>query len=281
MTLAAARPSRFAAVRPSVHAKGRDWFACRRLRGGTTYLRWTDLFEFLVSADGRDIRYHALPRATPESLAAYLLGLVLSFSLLAGGEEPLHGTAMVVDGEAIGLLGGCGSGKSTLGAAFLRLGCPVLTDDLMALQRTAAGWLVHPGMPRIKLFPAAARRVLGARGAGVRLNPGTTKRILPLGDDQASPAPVRLRTLYVLERPARATRSAAAPVTIEPLSTAAACLELIRASFNTIVFDRDRLARQFRLASRLAAEVPVRRLFYPRSLARLPAVCEAVLADRA
>ena len=198
--LRAGRRARFAALRPRTGAgrPSRRWFYCRRLPSGSTYLRWTGLFEFLVSADGRDIQFHRLPRATPESLSAYLLGQVLSFSLLAFGEEPLHGTVVVVDGEAIGFLGDCGYGKSTLGAAFLRLGFPVLTDDLVVLERTASGYSVQPGMPRLKLFPGVSRPVLGAVLPGPRLNDGTSKQILPLGPGQAFRRAAPLSTLYVL-----------------------------------------------------------------------------------
>jgi hypothetical protein len=235
------------------------------------------LFEFLISADGREIDLHCLPRATPESLGAYLLGQVLSFSLLAIGGEPLHGTVVVIDGEAVAFLGDCGAGKSTLGAAFLRLGFPILTDDLMALERAASGYVVHPGMPRIKLFPRVARRVLGVEPSEPQLNDGTSKQIFPLDDEHAASEPAPLRALYLLSSPASA---AGRPrVAIEQLSAGAALLEVIRNSFNTIVVDRPRLAAQFRLASRLVAAVPVRRLRYPRSLPELPAVCEAVLAD--
>jgi hypothetical protein len=273
--LRAASPGQFARLRPRTGR--RDWFAWRRLDTGSTYLRWTGLFEFLVASDGRDIRYHALPKATPESLSTYLLGQVLSFSLLAFGVEPLHGTVVVVDGEAVGFLGDCGLGKSTLGAAFLRLGYPVLTDDLVALQSAGAHFSVHPGVPRIKLFPGVARRVLGVEPDAPQLNDGTSKRILTLGPGQAAPEPVPLRALYVLS--ARGRRPAAR-IEITPLSAGAAFLEVVRASFNTIVTDRERLARQFAFANRVAASVPIRRLSYPRSLSRLPAVCEAVLADR-
>ncbi len=275
------RTARFAALRRRA-AAGRpkpDWFSCRRLETGSTYLRWSGLFEFVVSADGHDIRYHRHPRATPESLSTYLLGQVLSFALLALGVEPLHGTVVVADGEGIGFLGDCGYGKSTLGAAFLRLGCPVLTDDVIVLERTASRYYVQPGMPRIKLFPSVARQVLGVEPSGTRLNDGTSKQILPLGASQAAHAPVPLRALYALSEPTPARRRAAGRIAIERLSAGAACLELIRNTFNTIVLDRDRLARQFAFASRLAGVVPVRRLSYPRSLRALPAVCEAVLAD--
>jgi len=273
--------ARFAPLHPRTGSGrlSRRWFFGRRLRTGARYLRWSGLFEFLVSEDGHDIRYRRLPRATPESLTTYLLGQVLSFSLLAFGLEPLHGTVVVVDGEAIGFVGDCGYGKSTLGAAFLRLGFPVLTDDLMVLERTASGYSVHPGMPRIKLFPSVARRVLDVGRPGPQLNDGTTKQILPLADGQAFRGLAPLRALYVLNEPGSASRSAAARIELAPLSPAAAFVEVIRASFNTDVRDRDRLARQFAFANRVATTVPVRRLSYPRSLRKLSAVCEAVLAD--
>ncbi len=279
--LTAAGAARFAGLRPhtSAHRSSRRWFWYRRLESGATYLRWRDLFEFLVSADGHDISYRALPRATPESLSTYLLGQVLSFSLLAFGVEPLHGTVVVADGGAIAFLGDCGSGKSTLGAAFLRRGYPILTDDLMVLEPGSSGYAVHPGMPRIKLFPGVARRVLGVAPGGTRLNDGTAKRILPLGAGQTAARPAPLRAVYVLAGRAPGAGRAANRISIEPLAPGNALLEVIRNSFNTVVLDTGRLAGQFAFATRLVGAVPVRRLRYPRLLSRLPAVCEALLAD--
>ncbi len=279
--LRAGDPARFARLRPVAPSgrPSRRWFCCRRLRSGSTYLRWAGLLEVLVSADGRDIRYHRPGGAAQESLAAYLLGQVLSFSLLARGVEPLHATVVVVDGKAVGFLGDCGDGKSTLGAAFLRLGYPMLTDDLLVLARMPSGYAVQPGMPRVKLFPAVARRVLGAPARGVRMNDGTAKRILPLGPGETARQPAPLRALYVLAAPGAGARRDGRAV-IEPLSPARALLEVVRHSFNTIVVDRDRLARQFAFAAALAAAVPIRRLSFPRRLDQLPAVCRAVLADQ-
>jgi hypothetical protein len=279
--LRAGRSARFAALRPRTGAgrPSREWFFFHRVRTGSTYLRWKGLFEFLVSADGHDIRFHRLPRATSESLSTYLLGQVLSFSLLAFGVEPLHGTVVEIDGEAVAFLGDCGYGKSTLGAAFLSLGYPILTDDLIVLESTATGYAVQPGMPRLKLFPSVARRVLGIERSGPRLNAGTSKQILPLAAGQVAQHPAPLRALYVLSEPTRANVRTAGRVRLERVSGADALLEVIKATFNTVVVGRDRLARQFAFANALAAAVPVTRLSYPRNLSLLPAVCEAVLAD--
>jgi hypothetical protein len=252
----------------------RDWFQYRRLGNRSTYLRWTDLFEFVVSGDGRLIEYQPLARATHESFTTYLLGHVLSFSLLAFGEEPLHGTAIVAGGKAIAFLGDCGSGKSTLGAAFLRLGHRMLTDDLLALEPRGEGYSAHPGIPRIKLFPRVARAVLG-QDCGPKLNNGTSKQVLPLASGRVCRRKVPLAALYVLGDPQARSRS----ITIEPLPAGDALLAVIGHSFNTIVLDRERLANQFVLGTRLAQRVPIKRLSYPRSLARLPDVCDAVLQD--
>ncbi|MBI4500156.1 MAG: hypothetical protein HY700_03245 [Gemmatimonadetes bacterium] len=277
VTLKAGDPAKFRRSRACALAPSapKDWFYHGRLPGGSTYLQWSGLFEFLISPDGRRIEYHNLRRVGYESLTTYLLGQVLSVSLLALGAEPLHGTAVVVDGEAIVLLGAPGRGKSTLGAALLGLGYPVLTDDLVALAVKGPRYLVHAGVPRLKLFPHVARRLLDHRTGGTPLNPETVKQILPLGHGQAHRRAVPLRALYLLSPPRRSDRS----VRIEPLRRGEAFLELVASSFNTLAVDPERLARQFRFATRLAERVSVKRLSYPRKFAALPAVCDAILGD--
>ncbi len=252
----------------------RDWFRCRRLADGTQYLRWAGLFEFLISPDGHRIHYRRLRHASRESFSSYLLSQVLSFSLIAFGSEPLHGTVVVAGGEAVGFLGDCGYGKSTLAAAFLARGLPVLTDDLIVLVRNGPGFRVHPGVPRLKLFPAVSRAVLGS-GVGARMNPGTAKLVLPLVGAQVFRRPAPLRALYVLSDPTLPTDR----IAIEPLSQSRAMIEIVSNTFNTIVTDRERLANQFRFAQAVAGAVPVKGLAYPRELSALPDVCDAILSD--
>jgi hypothetical protein len=270
--------TRFARIRASIGLlPPRSWFCCRQLTDGHTYLRWTGLFEFLVSADGRQIHYHRLAHATRESFSVYLLGQVLSFPLLALGNEPLHGTVVTIGGKAVAILGDCGYGKSTLAAAMLARGCRVLTDDLIALERTASNWKVHPGLPRLKLFPAVARTLVQTR-RGTRMNSGTQKLVLPLTPAESARRPARLAAIYVLSDPETAG-AAVGRVSVERLSGREAFFEVVRAAFNLTVLGRERLAAQFTFAARLAADVPVRRLTYPRTLTLLPDVCNTILAD--
>jgi hypothetical protein len=207
------------------------------------------------------------------------LGQVLSFALLKHGIEPLHSTAVVVDGGVVGFIGDCGYGKSSLGGAFLQAGYPLLTDDLLVLKEEGQDFLAYPGPPRIKLFPRIARRLLGEGITGSPMNSFTPKLVIPLGRDGgmcwSGAAP--LRAIYVLTRPLKRSRSDR--IAIRPLSPRRAVLELLRNTFNNIIVEPDRLRRQLDLAARLARKIPVRSLSFPRRLQRLPAVREAILSD--
>lgn len=271
------RAADFAPVRraldPPLHPDW--WFEDRALPDGRRYLRWAGLFEFLVAPDGGRVVARRLRGAAtiPRAFETYLLGQVLSFALLARGLEPLHATAIVVDGGAVGFLGDCGQGKSTLGAAFVRAGHALLTDDLLVLRASGHGFRAAAGPPRIKLFRAPADRTLGRGARGTPMNDRGGKLVFPMGRRGATGA-APLSALYVL-RPGGARRG----VVIRRLSPRRAFVELTRNTFNACVVDGPRLARQFDWAARLAGAVPVKTLAYRRGLGRLAAVRAAVETD--
>ncbi len=255
----------------------RDWFQYARFLDGSTYLRWSGLFEFLVSADGRRIACRELNGGSQESFQTYLLGQVLSFALLKHGVEPLHATTVVIDREAVAFLGDCGYGKSSLGAAFIQAGHRLLTDDLLVLKEKGHGYVACPGPPRIKLFPEVARALLERQFKATPMNNLTPKLIIPLDCDQSYRTAAPLRAIYVLAPPPASSRGHR--ISIRRLSPRRAFIVLLKNTFNIAVIEPDRLKRQFILATRLAAKVPVKSLSYPRILARLPAVREAVRLD--
>ena len=256
----------------------RSWYRIARLGDGTTYVSWEEIGEFLVSPDGKVIVCRQLDEAASESFQVYLLGQAVSFALVNQGFEPLHATAVVIEGEAVVFLGSDGFGKSTLAACFLAAGHRILTDDLLILRDTPEGVLAYPGPARIKLFPHMARRLLKEATKGVPMNPFSRKMILPLRGQHACGAPVPLRAIYALNSPPRLVSRKQA-IRIEPLSPREAFFEVVKNTFNRRVVDGDRLERQFIESGRLVDTALVRKLSYPRALDSLPAVCEAILCD--
>jgi hypothetical protein len=265
----------FKEVRASTEEARWDWGV--PLASGQTYVRGSEHFEFLISSDGRVILGRSLREESHEPIHTYLLGQALSFALIKQGFEPLHATAVNVDGGAVAFLGESGYGKSSLGAAFVQAGHQILTDDLLVLSERDGRFTAYPGPPRIKLYPEVAGIVLLSHRGGTPIG-RTTKLVIPLDEHQVSASAVPLQAIYVLGPP-RPRGGARKNVTIRRLSKRQACFALLQNPFNTAVTDSKRLSGQFAFATTLAASVPVKCIRYPRTLRLLPAVREAILSD--
>ena len=253
------------------------WYRYSQLESGQSYLLWEGLFEFLIEADGRRIWCGWLGAGSVEALQVYLLGHALSFALVKQGYEPLHSTAVVIDGQAISFLGDSGFGKSTLAAAFLADGHRLLTDDLLLLRKTIDGYDGQPGPPRLKLFPKVARRYLPDADRTATMNDETEKLVLPIAADRYQNFPAPLRAIYVLSSPRDVLRKQHIQMTA--LSPREGFVELIRNTFNSLITDSARLQRQYSDFVQLAAKVPIKRIAYPRVLAMLPDVRDVILGD--
>lgn len=260
-----------------IHPDSESFYQSRFLRDGSTYVRWEGVGEFLISPDGCRITGRQDDEAHQESFQVYLLGQALSYALVKQGFEPLHATAIVVNGEAAVLLGSSGFGKSSLAACFLDAGHRLLTDDLLILRPSSQGVMAYPGPPRIKLFPKLARRFLHEAASGIAMNSGTQKVILPLDHTRSALEPVPLKAIYALRPPRSTVRRH--PIRIAVLSPRESFVALVKNTFNYRIVHPARLERQFEAAAQVVSVMAVREVSYPRILARLATVRDTLLAD--
>jgi hypothetical protein len=250
-------------------------FLCRQLAGGSTYLRWPYLYEFSVAADGSRVACRPLDGCGRAVLQYFLFGQALAVALVKQGIEPLHAAVVRVDDGAVGFLGDCTFGKSTLLASFLQAGHRVLTDDMLILAHRAGVRVALPGSGRIKLMPDSASAFLDESARGTLLNPTTTKRSFPVDAARRQQTGLPLRQLFVLPEPAERDRITS--IEMVPISRAAMVPELLKNSFCSEILDRERLVRQFACASQLASEVDGFRLRYPSGVQHLPALRTAIV----
>jgi hypothetical protein len=250
------------------------WFVYRPQPDGSTYLRCGRLYEFRVHADGTRVTCHPLEDGDPSVLQNFLFPQVLSFALVAQGFEQLHAAALNVEDAAIGFLGDCTFGKSTLAACFVQAGHQLITDDVLMIDGRSGRLLAIPGSGRIKLRSDSAGAFLSGPQRGSPLHPRSTKESFPLGDHQVQRTKLHLRQLYVLPPPAE--RDRIVDIEVQPLSPAATVQALLSNSFNVCVLDKRRLARQFAFATRVAEEIPGYAVRYPPGLHHLRAVRQAV-----
>lgn len=249
---------------------------------GSFRLRYSDGVEFGVDARGTRVWASGPEGTPPEYLAVYLLGPVLGFVLRLRGITCLHASAVMADNRALAFLGAPGAGKSTLAAAFALAGYPVLSDDIVPLKETDGRFLAEAGTPRLCLWPDAVAHLYGSPEALPRLipenslAPGWDKRWLDLStaSPQFFPQAASVGAVYCL-----GPRQAETDFLVEPISPGAGLMTLVANAYRSDLIDKDLRAREFAALARLAAQVPLRRVTPPADPARLPGLCEAILAD--
>lgn len=240
-------------------------------------LRYSDGTEFLVNRSGTKIWAVWPATLSLEDTATYLLGPVMGFVLLLRGAFSLHASAVVVEGQAVALLGAAGAGKSTAAAAFARLGYPVLTEDVTALADRGDRFLAQPGYPLIRLWPEAVNILYGANDALPLLTPNWDKCYLPLDGDglRLHSEPLPLAAIYLLDE----RRDEPAAPFIADLPAQETLMSLVAHTYATYLMDKEMRAREFEMLRRLIARVPMRRVHPHTDPARLPQLCQTILDD--
>jgi hypothetical protein len=255
---------------------GRPALVVERLQGGGhDRFLYGDGTEFIVERSGRQVFARWPSPLTLEDAATYLLGPVLGFVLRLRGVVCLHASALAFADRAFVLLGPAGAGKSTTAAAFTQLGLRVLSDDVAALEDGAGGLAVHPGNPRLRLWPDSVRTLFGAADALPRLTPNWDKRYLDLtgGAYHSAGRPLPLAAVYVLGE-----RRDEAPC-VEAITARDGLLALVANTYTNYLLDETMRAREFTVLGRLVAGVPARRASAHTSAARLPELCRLILDD--
>lgn len=262
----------------SEHEDGVPSLRVWRLAGGQFYrLLYADNTEFVVESGGTRVWCRWPESLTLEDTATYLLGPVMGFVLLLRGIFCLHASAIVLEGKAVAIVGPPGYGKSTIAAAFAKLGYPFFSDDVVTLHESNGDFLVQPAYPRIRLWPKSAEALYGFVDALPRITPTWDKRYVDLTENgyrfQASPLP--LAAIYVLK--SRSVDSAAPR--IESLRGNDALFALARNTYVNYLMDKTAHGREFETLSRVIASVPVRRAFPHAVHGLLPQLCKMILED--
>jgi hypothetical protein len=218
-------------------------------------LEFCDGSQFWLNSNGTHLWSIWPQTLSLENTLGYLLGPVLGFLLRLRGVVCLHASAVAVGNRCAVFVGAQGAGKSTTAAALAREGCPVLSDDVVALDEREGRFRVQPSYPNVLLWPDSVQRLFGSADALPNSGEDGDKRRLTLGNDgsryqgQALP----LGAVYILGQ--RTTAS-----TLEPLSRSCALVHLIAHSYAAGLLEPEKRAQEFETFGRLIDTVPVRSL---------------------
>lgn len=272
-----ANPSLFRKIRPQVPLGGKI-FQYSRLPDGKEYLRFHRFAEFLITPGGGRLFYKTFPKNPKlrEAFLQHLLVQAVSFAMIRQGREPFHATALVSGKTALALFGDSGFGKSTLASCLISRGFRLLSDDLLNLAKKNGRWMAFPGSPRIKLYDRSAKRFFRSAGE-FPVNPRSGKRIIRLPEEQVSSKPAQLAAIYLLSdlKKIRAKKT----VALRKVKGKDAVMETINAFYNLAAENPQRNSRHLEMAHDMAASIPIRKIYYPRSLKHLPRLAQLIEKD--
>jgi hypothetical protein len=263
---------------PDRDEAGRPLVTVARSPSGELFsVRYADGIEFVLDHAGTRIWARWPEPWTLDDVATYLLGPVLAFLLRGRGVTCLHASAIVVDGQAVALVGPPGAGKSTLAAAFARRGHSVLSDDVVALADRAGRFFIEPGTLRIRLWPESVITLYGDAEALPRLTPTWDKRYLELTvhDRRFESRSLPVASIYCL---AGRTCESTAP-RIEPLPPMAGLVTLVANTHANHFLDGAMRAQEFECLSLVVGSVPIRCVVPHEDPARLSRLCDVIVHD--
>jgi hypothetical protein len=241
------------------------------------FLRFPELANFEIDLSARRISCFADPETTLNTIYHLLLDQVIPRLVSHLGGIVIHAGAVVVSGKAIAFLGESGRGKSTLTASFCQQGFPLMSDDGLLLEIDREQIRAFPSYPSLRLWSDSTAIFAQANLELGQVAHYTDKQQLNLLDNELafSEEPVPLHCVYLLDDPNETEVSNM--IHIKQISSRESAIEIIKAAFVLDITDKPHLQRDFLMFTDIAQQVAFYRLTYPRDLAALPDVHQAIL----
>ena len=231
-------------------------------RSGSDYAyRFDGVTDFLLPRNGSTLHIFAQPQVDPETLNFVLARGMIPRLLQLRGTVCLHASAVGAGDGVVGFLGASGKGKSTVAAALVARGFPLVSDDVLPLQveEGEQGLLAGPGLLELRLWSFSARLAGVSEQMGLSGGNDIKGRWVPEADQSRSDTRP-LTGLYLLHPRGRSSRKAAA--TTRPLSTREVFFTTLEQSFWIAKDETRPFARNLTCFALLARSVPTRRLYF-------------------
>ena len=212
-----------------------------------------------------------------QDVTTLLLGSPLGMLLRLRGIICLHGSVVAVGSRAVVILGNKGMGKSSMAAALAERGHAILSDDIAAITKSDGSYMVHPGYPRLRLWPETLH-ALKIDAEFTPVLPDLDKGYVDLNAQEAKTTrrfqsrPMPVGAIFLLTYDAGLNAPA-----IEPVAAADRLATLLdQTSVRFLPLDEAQRAQEFAQLSGLAIAVKFLRMKRPDGLDHLPAQCEAI-----
>jgi hypothetical protein len=244
-------------------------------------IRFTEVADYYLWPDR--IVCHLLDEAYEYLVEIHMLGIVFSIWLELRKIPALHASAVVVEDRVAAFLATNKGGKSSLAASLMQAGHPLLTDDVLPIERYEGVFRGRPGYPQMRMWPEQAQHFLRHHETLDLVHPAYSKRRVAVGEnglgtfcDRSQP----MSCFYIPER--RDPADWGLRVEITPVPRGEALMSLIGESFASYAVEALGLqSKRLAVLASLVSQVPMRRIIYPEGYEHLPEVRRHILEDLA
>lgn len=249
-------------------------------QNGHDVLHFTGVVDFYIRPGS--ITCHLLDKTYDYAVEIYLLGMVLSYWLEMNGCPALHASAVSFEDRAVAFLSGNRGGKSSLACSLMQAGYPLLTDDILPVERLNNFFIGRSGYPQARLWQEEARYFLGSSNNLKQVHPAYSKLCIPLGPPDGFGAFCKesrpLACFYIQDRRDHDEKMKEVEITTVPPRDAV--IELLTHSFIADIIETVGMQPQrLNFFAGLARQVPMRRIKYPADFNYLPRIRNAVIED--
>ena len=248
--------------------------------GDVLWIRFPGLAHFRAGPEEGLLAGIPSPGVPAETLLHLVTDVVLPGLRCRRGRPVLRGAAVLDDGGAILFVGPEGSGRSTLAAALVAKGLPLVGDDLLALDATGEVSRVTGTLTVLRLWPdSPALKALAGAGAVPVASHTSKLRVDPAKAGlKRTGDPVPVRRIHLLP-PRGGPGAVAVAVGITPLPPREAAAALSDACFLLDPGDGAALRERCQRPPVSPLLPLARRLSFPFGGERLDEVVEAGLRD--
>ncbi len=248
---------------PTAHGKPGRW----RAMPGRFLLHVDDVARYFV-ADGRDVVIERRG-GSDHDISVYLTGSVLAAVLQQRGVATLHASAVQTNAGAVLFLGKSGAGKSSLLAALIKRGYPMMADDVAGVVLDDAVPTVLPAFPCTRLWADALDHLAWWPRVGRRVREDMDKHLAPI--DEFYAFPLALRACFVL------TVGGSGDIELSTTAPSDAFLWLSKYAYRKkYLVGLGQAGNQFRTISTVVGRVPVYRARRPAHSFQLGSLAEQI-----
>ena len=244
---------------------------------GVVYKLWYQMLNdvYYLSPDTKTLWAVHSKNAREVDMDSTFTGPALGAILRLKGFICLHASVVNIDGVGVAFSGKKTAGKSTMAAAFAKMGYNVVADDVTVIKLNNGKYYIEPGYPKVRLRPLALAAIhpgdaenyqqvysnLDTRFSDIENN--FHEETLPLG------------VIYMLNP---AENIGDKPV-FEPVTAAGKLIKLSENSFGSYILTKELRKQEFMFFGQLAAEIPIRTMSVEHNLDNLEIQCLSVIED--